>query len=39
MLYVVLSYGTVQELPEATQTLALDGVLACHDAQGQQVRV
>ena len=39
MLYVVLSDGRVDVLPEATQTIAQDGVLVCHDPQGREVRV
>jgi len=39
MTYVVLANGRVDELPDATQTVAQDGVLVCHDPKGQQVRV
>jgi hypothetical protein len=38
MLYVVLIDGTLEELPDATQTVAEDGTLACLDAQGNMVK-
>jgi hypothetical protein len=38
VLYVVLSDGTVDELADAVKPVAVDGVLACYDAQGQLVR-
>src|SRR5215204_5670681 len=41
MLHVVLVDGTVEDLPDATQTIAQKGVLivVCPDANGQEVRV
>ena len=39
MLYIVFADGRVEELPEAKQTIAQDGVLLCHDPKGQEVRV
>ena len=38
MLYVVLADGTYEELPDATQTIAEDGTLACMDADGNLVK-
>jgi hypothetical protein len=39
MLYVILHHGTVEELPEAKKIIAVDGVLACYDAQGEALKV
>ena len=38
---MVLADGTVEDLPETTQTIGQNGVLivVCHDANGQEVRV
>src|SRR3954447_18241271 len=36
MLFVILRDGQVEELPEATQTVATDGVLICNDTQGER---
>lgn len=38
MLYVLLDDGTVEELPAAVTTNAVDGTLACIDSDGNVVK-
>ena len=38
MLYVVLKDGTTEELPDATQTIALDAALDCLNEKGKLIK-